>query len=249
MFHEKTRRGDSIKAFARAWKGRYPRPGAQIKTRFEVCQKYDYISDLKEIEMSSIAENILEHAKSLPEGSVLMAKGLLQFGSRAGVDQALSRLVREGRLVRAARGAYVVPVTSRFGTRPPSVHAVAEGIQGITGEAVEAHGIAAANQLGLTTQVPVRPVYVTAGRSRTIKLGAQILEIQHVPRWQMLMPGRPAGQAIRALAWLGRGNAASALRELHGMLSKEEWHALENARPSLPMWLAQAVSETMTRVG
>ena len=45
-------------------------------------------------------------------------------------------------------------------------------------------GAAAANALGLTTQVPVRSVYLTSGRSRTMILGKQVIELQHAPRWQ-----------------------------------------------------------------
>ncbi len=70
--------------------------------------------------MSTIAELILEQTTAQPEGSVLMAKGFLHLGSRAGVDQALSRLARAGRLLRIAHGQYVRPLISRFGAYPPS---------------------------------------------------------------------------------------------------------------------------------
>ena len=36
----------------------------------------------------------------------------------------------------------------------------------------------AANDLGLTTQVPIRSVYLTSGRSRTMSLGKQIVELR-----------------------------------------------------------------------
>jgi len=119
------------------------------------------------------------------------------------VDQALSRLVRRASLMRAGRGIYIRPVESRFGTRPPAASKVIEGIAAQRGESMVPHGAAAANELSLTTQVPVREVYLTSGPSRRLKLGAQVIEIRHVPAWQLVLPGRPSGAAIRALAWLG----------------------------------------------
>lgn len=41
--------------------------------------------------MQRLAEQILSHAERLPEGTPVAAKSLLHLGSRAGVEQALSR--------------------------------------------------------------------------------------------------------------------------------------------------------------
>ena len=51
--------------------------------------------------MSNLAQQVLAHAASMPEGASLSAKALLHLGSRAAVDQALSRLARSGELLRA----------------------------------------------------------------------------------------------------------------------------------------------------
>jgi hypothetical protein len=61
----------------------------------------------------------------------------------------------------------------------------------------------------LTTQVPVRSVYLTSGRSRKMHLGKQVVELRHAPRWQLALANRPAGEAVRALAWLGPERAES----------------------------------------
>ena len=93
------------------------------------------------------------------------------MGTRAAVDQALSRLSKEGKLLRVARGAYVAPVSSRFGTRAPAPEKVVEALAAQSGEVIASHGAIAANTLGLTQQVPVREVYLTSGRTRILKLG------------------------------------------------------------------------------
>jgi hypothetical protein len=192
--------------------------------------------------MEVLASRVMEYANQLPEGTPVAAKELLHLGSRAAVDQTLSRLVRRGNLMRAGRGIYIRPVQSRFGARPPEASKLVEAIAAQRGERVAPHGAAAANELGLTTQVPVREVYLTSGRSRSLKLGAQVIELRHVPGWQLVLLGRPAGAAIRALAWLGPKRASEALRTLQRKLSPSELRAVGAARAGLPTWMAQEVS-------
>lgn len=191
--------------------------------------------------MQRLTGQILEHAKRLPEGTPVAAKGLLHLGNRAAVDQALSRLAEREQLIRAGRGVYLLPVTSRFGTRAPSVEQAVEAIAAQRGEVIVSSGAAAANSLGLTTQVPVRSVYLTSGRTRKMSLGKQIVELRHAPRWQLTMAHRPAGQAVRALAWLGPEKAESALQTLKRKLPPAAFSELVAAAPQLPTWLARSV--------
>ena len=93
----------------------------------------------------TLPESIVLHAKSLSEGGVLSPKEFLHLGSRAAVDQAFSRLTKEGKLLRIARGSYATPVSSRFGTRAPAPEKVVESLAARSGETMAPHGAAAAN--------------------------------------------------------------------------------------------------------
>lgn len=193
--------------------------------------------------MQKLTERIIAIAKTLPEGAPLAAKSLLHLGKRAAVDQSLSRLVRRGRLLRAGRGLYLRPVTSKYGVRAPAAEKVIEAIASRRGETVAPSGAAAANALGLTTQVPVRLVYLTSGPSRKLKVGAQTVELRHAPRWQLTLANRLAGEAIRALAWVGPERVGEALRIIEQKLPKPELRKLAAARPQLPSWIAECVSK------
>ena len=192
--------------------------------------------------MPTLAKQVLELATGLPEGSPLAAKELLHLGSRAAVDQVLSRLVQRGSLLRAGRGIYVLPVESHFGIRAPSALKLVEGLANQRGETIVLHGAAAANALGLTTQVPMRAVYLTSGRSRRLKLGAQMVEFRHAPVWQLIFPQRAAGDVVRALAWLGPEKARGAIQKLRSKLQPSELEEVVSARARLPTWMAQEVS-------
>jgi hypothetical protein len=193
--------------------------------------------------MSQLAQSVLSAAQSLPEGGLLSPKEFLHLGSRAAIDQTLTRLTKEGQLLRVGRGVYALPVQGRFGARPPSTESVVEAIEATSGEVVVASGAAEANALGLTTQVPTREVYLTSGPSRRLHLGSREIELKHGTRWQMFMGKRPAGKAIRALLWLGPEQASLALQTLRSKLEVQEWEAMRSARSVLPSWMARAVSE------
>jgi hypothetical protein len=193
--------------------------------------------------MSTLTQTIFAAVQSLPEGGILSPKEFLHLGSRAAVVRTLTLLTREGKLLRVGRDAYVVPVSGRFGSRASSTESVVQAIEAQSGETIVVSGAAEANALGLTTQVPIREVFITSGASRTLQLGNRAVELKHGARWQLVLGKRPAGTAIRALSWLGPEHAHAALRILRTKLSAAEWNALCAARVVLPSWIARAVGE------
>lgn len=197
--------------------------------------------------MNTLPETILQRARTLPEGGVLSPKEFLHLGSRTAVDQALSRLSKSGKLLRVARGAYVSPVSGRFGSRPPAPGKVVMALAEQSGEIVAPHGASAANSLGLTQQVPIREIYLTSGRTRMLKLGRAEVLVKHAPRWMLALGTRPAGSAVRALAWMGPTHAGESLASLRRSLPHSEWKALASARATLPGWMAQAIGKEAAR--
>lgn len=197
--------------------------------------------------MNTLPETILQQARSLPEGGVLSPKEFLHLGSRSAVDQAFSRLAKASKLLRVARGAYAAPVSSRFGSRAPAPEKVVKALAEQSGEIVVPHGASAANALGLTQQVPIREVYLTSGRTRKLKLGGSEVLVKHAPRWMLALGARPAGAAVRALAWIGPKHADESLASLRRTLPRSEWLALASARATLPSWMAQAIGKEAAR--
>lgn len=196
--------------------------------------------------MNTLPEIILQQARSLPEGGVLSPKEFLHLGSRPAVDQAFSRLARAGKLLRVARGTYAAPVSGRFGSRAPAPKTIIKALSGQSGEIVVPHGASAANTLGLTQQVPIREVYLTSGRTRKLTFGHSQVLMKHAPHWMLSLGERPAGAAVRALAWIGPEHAGESLATLHRTLPHAEWQALASARAILPGWMAQAIGKEAT---
>lgn len=198
--------------------------------------------------MTGLPSRILQLADESPEGTVLCANALLHLGTRAAVDQALSRLARRSELMRICQGIYVQPVQFRFGLRPPSIGKVLASLSTFWGEPIVPCGALAANAFGLTTQVPMRLVYLTSGPDRKLTFGRLIVEMRHAPRWQLVAPHRPAGDAVRALSWLDPSEVAEGLRTIRSRLSPEDFLQLAELRAAMPSWMAESVSAMVADV-
>ena len=192
-------------------------------------------------------QRVMKYARTLPEGSPICPSALLHLGNRAAIDQVLSRLARREQLLRVCRGVYLRPVETEFGVRAPSVEKVIAALSALWGETIVPSGGAAANVLRLTTQVPIRSVYLTSGPTRTLRLFAQVIRLRHVPRWQLVAPGRPAGLAVRAMAWLGPHEVEYGLRVVKQSFTQGDLDELAATRAILPSWLAEPISELVCR--
>ncbi|MDE2999058.1 MAG: DUF6088 family protein [Gemmatimonadota bacterium] len=193
--------------------------------------------------MSTLPKRIMKLGAESPEGALLCPSALLHMGSRAAIDQALSRLARKGEILRVCQGVYVRPIQTRFGPRPPSVEKVIASLSALWSETIVPCGGAAANALGLTTQVPVRSVYLTSGPARRLFLGKLTVELRHAPRWQLAAPHRPAGAVVRALSWLGPDEVEAGLGVIGRKLAAEDFRELAASCAVMPAWMAEPVSE------
>jgi hypothetical protein len=153
----------------------------------------------------STVEAVRSFITARPSGEPFVVADVLKYGTRAAVDQALSRLVTSGFIDRIARGVFVSPRISRHvGKVPPTAEKVAEAISRESGTVFEVHGAEAIRRLGLSTQVPMQQVFLTSGRSRIIPFGHSSIRLLHRSPRRLTLAGRPAGIALQALYYLGK---------------------------------------------
>lgn len=189
------------------------------------------------------SQAIRERIAALPVGEPFTPALFAGLGSRASIDQALMRLNKEGTIERLGRGLYIVPQTSRFGLKSmPSAEQVAQVIAANEGATIEVHGAEAARRFGLSTQVPTQPVFYTTGSSRTVQMGKLQIKLQRVAARKLALAGRPAGQALAALWYLGKQQVSAATFErIAAKLSELEFEVLHSAKNSMPAWMLDAL--------
>jgi hypothetical protein len=195
---------------------------------------------------NSIASIIRQRIEAMPLGEPFMPRKFLGCGSRGAVDQTLLRLVRNGVIARVARGIYARSKFSRLLNEivPPSPFKIAKAIVETTGDAIQTQGAEAANLLQLSTQVPVRPIFLTSGPSRRIQLGGLEICLKHVCSRKLVLAGRPAGLALSALWYLGKNEVTpKVIGKIQRNLPEEEFAALESATTAMPAWMREAFSK------
>ena len=203
--------------------------------------------------MTGIADKIMQRVSVHDSGRwVCTPKDFLDLGSREAVDQALSRLVKAGRLRRVGHGLYDMPRISNVLNRPAPVDlgAAIAALARRDGVRIMPDGLVAANQLGLTNAVPAKACYVTDGYSRTLKIDGRTVRFRHAAPSVMRWAGRPAAPVVQALRWLGPRAAADG--EIVSTLSRHlpddvKLDLLHNS-PDLPGWalpLARSIASDL----
>ena len=143
--------------------------------------------------MYNTANKVLEQINKMGHGYVFTPADFNNLPSRQAVDQALSRLVRRGVVRRLGRGVYWVPETNPLvGEVPPESAQVAEALARGSGATLQVSEAAAANRVGLTTQVPARKVYWTNGTPRTRRIGNTIIQLKRGSPRRLVGAGRQA---------------------------------------------------------
>ena len=183
-----------------------------------------------------------------PAGSVFTPRDFVGLGSRASIDQTLSRMTKDGAIRRLGRGLYDKPrVSDRLGPLlSPSPDDVAQAIARRDGHTVSISPARAANMFGLTTQVPAKPVYLTSGTTRDVPAGRMTLRMRKASPRNLVGAGSNAGAAIQALRYVGRdGVDDDVIARLRTGLGPKDRVSLRKHVPDLPVWMqpvAQAVA-------
>lgn len=120
----------------------------------------------------SVIQSIKQQIEHVPRAKPFTHRDLLSSGSGVSIDQALSRLVKQGVMARVCQGVFVRPKKNRWvGNVMPEVAHILAAIAEKRGETIQIHGAEAVRAFHLSTQVPMIPVYYTSGSSREITIG------------------------------------------------------------------------------
>lgn len=188
--------------------------------------------------IASVPDQIMRRARARGRGSVFTPTDFLDVAMRATVDQALSRLVKNGKLRRLARGLYDFPkVHAQLGALSPAPDDVAQALARETGSQVQIAGARAANALGLSTQVTAKNTYLTDGPSRRVVLGKRVVDLRHASPKHLIAPGSPAGTVVQALRHLGPVRAADVAQVAAGRLTANDKRTLAATAVQAPAWM------------
>ncbi len=191
--------------------------------------------------MKTVTNSIIRKIYRNKRGWVFSPKDFVSFGSRAAVDQALSRLVKRGMIRRLSRGLYDYPKQSEaLGTLSPTRDAIARALA--DDKLAFPSGAVAANMLGLSTQVPAKPVYLTNASSRTTTLKNLIVYVKHARIPIMRNLSYDGNLVLQALFYLRKPNITQSILDACArILSDADIRSLQKAMHTMPSWLADTI--------
>ncbi len=163
------------------------------------------------------------------------------LGSRTAVATALKRHKMSGVIRQLARGLYDYPRQDpQIGILAPPIDAIASALQVRDAVRLQPSGAYAANLLGLSSQVPMRVVFLTDGPSRRIQIGQQEIVLKRTTPRNMATAGRTSGLVIHALRHLGRRHVDTDVVKLlrRNLSDTDKKRILKDVRYA-PVWIAE----------
>jgi len=189
--------------------------------------------------VQSIEKHIKEKISHKNRGALLFPDEFSKIGSSEAIRLALHRLEKEGFIKRVAQGIYVRPKLSKYVAEViPSAEEIANGIAKRDKIRIVPTGVYALHALGLSTQVPMKLVFLTDGAPREIRLGKRSIKIKKTTPKNLLSKGKISSLVIQALREIGKdklsGNEEKKIIEI---LRKENKKDLEHDIQLSPEWI------------
>jgi len=191
------------------------------------------------------SQNKIEVAiSSKRRGRMFFAKEFARYGTGAAVRQALSRLCREGFIVRLSSGIYLYPKIDKYtGVLYPSIEDVAKAIAEQEKARIFPTGVYALNVLGLSTQVPMKVVFLTDGTPRVINIEgkASIYFKKTIPKY-LSFKGKITSLVVFALKEIGKENVTDAqLQKIKEALIHETHKNIMHDVALAPEWISDII--------
>ena len=189
--------------------------------------------------MASIDKRMVNRIIQRKRGWCFTPMDFLDLGSRQAVDTALSRLAKAGKIRRLSRGLYDYPRThERIGLLSPTPEAIVEALTRRDRVQLQPTGAYAANLLGLSTQVPMKVVYLTNGPRRRVRIGNQEIILKTMAPRFMATAGRLSGTVIQALRHLGKDHVTiETITRLKKALTTADRRQILKDRGLAPSWM------------
>lgn len=198
---------------------------------------------------SSIQNKIAEKISSFPKGTIILPSDLIDIGSFEAIRQSLSRLHKSGLIIRISQGIYLYPKKDKLlGVLNPSIEDIAETIAKRDKARIIPTGVLALNKLGLSTQVPMKIVYLTDGAPRIIKIGKQSINFKKTSPKNLAVKSEIIMLIIQALKELGQKNTTKeTIQKINFYLQKEKSQNMLDDIKLAPAWIVKILLPLITK--
>jgi hypothetical protein len=125
-----------------------------------------------------------------------------------------------------------------LGSLPPAADDIAAAVERRIGVPVTPTGASALNALHLSTQVPSKPEFLTAGPSRTIYVRNLPIRLKNASARRFRIQNRTVRLIVEALRALGRDHVTEdTIGTIRASISESERDALGKHLGDTPVWM------------
>ena len=145
--------------------------------------------------------------KKVDKGDIFFISDFTELGNYEAVRKSLQRLTKDNSIERIAKGIYFLPKKhERLGIIYPHAEQIAKAIAKRDKARIIATGSTALNLLGLSTQIPIKVVFLTDGSARNIKVGNQTIQFKKDKSKNLSIEHQLTNLIIQALKAIGEKN-------------------------------------------
>ena len=197
--------------------------------------------------MQSVEHKVEKSIVSKPKGYLLFPEDFDHLGSAESIRKALQSLKEKGLIKSVTHGIYVRPKISDFiGEVLPSAEEVAQAIAKRDKIRIVPTGVYALNALGLSTQLPLKLVFLTDGAARTILVGKRTIKLKKTTPKNLLAKGKISALVIQALREIGQDKAMDTeLNKIIKLLKEEEPKLLKHDIALAPEWIRKIMKQAI----
>ena len=189
----------------------------------------------------SVEGQIFKQLRGNKRGKIFFPFNFLKIDSYEKIHVALGRLEKKQVLVRLAHGIYLYPkIDKELGILYPPIDEIAKSIAKRDKARIIPTGIQALNLLGLSTQVPMKVVYLTDGTQRDISIGNQSIKFKKTSPKNLAIKGKISGLVIQALREIGNGKINDEqINSIFKLLQKENPEHVKYDAALAPAWISR----------
>lgn len=195
--------------------------------------------------MSESAKNKIE-SKVLKSsrGELFFADDFKNYGTPENIRLTLFRMENDGFIERLAHGIYIKPKKdSLLGTLYPNIEEIAREIAKRDKARIAPTGVMALYLLGLTTQVPLKAVYLTDGSQREVKIGNRAIKFKRSVPKSFAIKDELLHLVVQAFREKGQREITEEfLKTIKRSIAKLDEKVIRNQLGYAPVWIQKRIN-------
>jgi len=198
--------------------------------------------------IQSIHNQIETAIKRKRRGKIFFASDFKQLGSNEAIRLTWFRLCKKNMITRLSTGISLYPkISKRIRIVYPSIEDIAKSIAKREKARLIPTGVYALNRLGLSTQVPMRVIFLTDGAPRVIKVGKKAtVRFKKTVAKHLSFKGKISTLVVFALKEIGKDKVTdSQLKLLKEALMLEKEENIIHDVMLAPEWISKII-KTLT---